>query len=113
MPKSASVGESLSELKQRRGSLQVLNVDLPEEEDTAATKRKSDHAKQLRDQSNMMSTVFQSLFILRGLARLLFPGLKNLAAKLRQESHVTAGKISQLGNGTVNQAINVPNLLVA
>ena len=57
MPKSNSVGESLSDLKQRRGSLQVLNVDLPEEEETAATKRKSDHAKQLRDLSNMTSTI--------------------------------------------------------
>ena len=73
VPKSASVGESLSELKQRRGSLQVLNVDLPEEEENVATKRKSDHAKQLRDQSNMTSTIFQSPFIVRGLVGILFP----------------------------------------
>ena len=58
--------EALSELKQnrqRRGSLQILNVDTAEEEEeTAPTKRKSDHAKQLRDHPYMNSTKMLAFF---------------------------------------------------
>ena len=61
-PKDDNGELALSELKQnrqRRGSLQVLNVVPPEEEEEASpTKRRSDHAKQLRDHPNMTSAEF-------------------------------------------------------
>ena len=61
--------------RQRRGSLQILNVDPPEEEEegeTAPTKRKSDYAKQLRDHPNMTSTMFLYLFFAPAIPDLFF-----------------------------------------